>query len=101
MTCTSSTLAINASKSYTLQLHWTIDGPISASATVSSDEINSAPALQQQVSFGSSNTASSDAGNGDAPLPSWAWGLLAAGLLWLTQRQMRAQESQQVRIRQP
>ena len=101
VTCTSSTLAINASKSYTLQLHWTIDGPISASATVGADEINSAPALQQQVSFGSSNTASSDAGNGDAPLPSWAWGLLAAGLLWLTQRQMRAQESQQVRIRQP
>jgi len=90
VTCSASTLAVNASQTFTVMLRWSIDGPVAVSAAVSADQINSAPAAQQQLSF--ADTAGS--GNGDAPLPLWAWCLLAGALLWLAQRQVRTQEQQ-------
>jgi subtilisin family serine protease len=90
VTCSASTLAVNASQTFTVMLRWSIDGPVAVSAAVSADQTNSAPAAQQQLSF--ADTAGS--GNGDAPLPLWAWCLLAGALLWLSQRQVRTQEQQ-------
>jgi hypothetical protein len=90
VTCSVSTLAVNASQTYTVTLRWSIDGPVTVSAAVSADQINSAPAAQQQLTF----VETADGGNGDAPLPLWAWCLLAGALLWLVQRQVRTQEQQ-------
>jgi hypothetical protein len=90
VTCSASTLAVNASQTFTVTLLWSIDGPVTVSAAVSADQINSAPAAQQQLTF----VETADGGNGDAPLPLWAWCLLAGALLWLVQRQVRTQEQQ-------
>ena len=90
VTCSASTLAVNASQTFTVTLRWSIDGPVTVSAAASADQINSAPAAQQQLTF--ADTAGG--GNGDAPLPLWTWCLLAGGLLWLAQRQVRTQEQQ-------
>jgi uncharacterized repeat protein (TIGR01451 family) len=90
VSCSASTLAVNASQTFTVILRWSIDGPVTVSASVSADQINSAAAAQQQLTFAETN----EAGNGDAPLPLWSWCLLAAALLWLAQRQVRTQEQQ-------
>ena len=90
VTCSASTLAVNASQTFTIVLRWSIDGPVSVSAAVGADQINSAPVAQQQLTFGDTGGG----GNGDAPLPLWAWCLLAGALLWLAQRQVRLQEQQ-------
>ena len=90
VTCSASTLAVNASQTFTVTLLWSIDGPVTVSAAVSADQINSAPAAQQRLTF----VETADGGNGDAPLPLWAWCLLAGALLWLVQRQVRTQEQQ-------
>jgi len=90
VTCSASTLAVNASQTFTVTLRWSIDGPVTVSAAASADQINSAPAAQQQLTF--ADTAGG--GNGDAPLPLWTWCLLAGALLWLAQRQVRTQEQQ-------
>ncbi len=82
VTCTAASLLVGATKTYAIPLRWSVTGTIYAVATVSADQINSAPASQQAIAFGTAPAADS----GDAPLPPWAWVLLAGGLLGSARR---------------
>lgn len=99
LACSTSSLGVGANYSVTFKLHWNTSGAIYAVASVSADEINSAPPGQQLLAFGSA-PAPADA---DAPLPLWTWVALALGLGALARRtrQVPLQKGQQVGIRLP
>ncbi len=82
VTCTVSSLLVGSTKTYAIPLHWSVTGAIYAVATVGADQINSAPVSQQAIRFGTAPVAES----GDAPLPPWAWVMLAGGLLGSARR---------------
>jgi subtilisin family serine protease len=87
VTCNTTSLAASTSTSFSITVRWDISGPVSASTSLTADQINSSP--QQVVAFIGTAPVPADAG-GDAPLPPWMW--VATGLLLLlrAQRHRRA-----------
>jgi uncharacterized repeat protein (TIGR01451 family) len=79
--CLASSLSAGAQKSFTITVLWSVTGPVYAQASVTSDQNNTAPASQQQVDIGTDLSAV-----GDAPLPAWAYVMLALILLGLATR---------------
>jgi uncharacterized repeat protein (TIGR01451 family) len=73
--CVLGTLANGAHPTITINVKWTVSGAVYDSASVSSDQINSAPAAQQTLAFGVPPTYSSD-----GPVPPWAYVLLALSM---------------------
>jgi len=70
--CNFASLAANAQASFTVNVTFGQTGPVSATATVSADQIDSAPLAQQTASIGADAAAV-----GDGPLPPWSWALAA------------------------
>ncbi len=83
VTCTSASLAAGSALTFTINVLWVSSGPVYDTATMVMDQSNSASTGQQQLAFGTppQNPASN---SGDAPLPLWFYGLLAAALIGMT-----------------
>lgn len=79
VTCLLASLNAGASATFTVTLNWSVNASPQITASVSADQTNSAPAPQQTAMIGGSSSLSTD---GDAPLPIWAWVMLAAILGW-------------------
>jgi uncharacterized repeat protein (TIGR01451 family) len=84
--CSDATLAANSSISYTINVKWTVSGPVYDSASLSLDQIDSTSG-GQQVAFGTPPPASEP--GGDGPLPLWSYLLLAGALVSISMRQAR------------
>jgi uncharacterized repeat protein (TIGR01451 family) len=80
ITCSAASLNVNATTSFTIQLRWNATGPVYFVASVTADQVNSAPGSRQAVGIG---TAPATGEGGDAPLPDWTWILLAGALMLL------------------
>jgi len=85
VTCIASSLGANSSATFNIVVRWSFSGPVYDSASVSADQSNTVSG-GGSVSFGSAPAA----GDGDAPLPLWAYTLLGLGLFGLaTSRRSR------------
>jgi uncharacterized repeat protein (TIGR01451 family) len=78
VTCNSGSLAVGANLTYTISVQWSSSGPVYSSAVLALDQRNSASTTQTQLAFGTPPSPADAAG--DAPLPLWAYVLLAVGL---------------------
>ena len=67
----------------TISVRWTISGAVYDSASVSSDQVNAAPAAQQTLAFGVPPES-----GGDGPLPPWAYALLALSMGFIVRRRL-------------
>jgi uncharacterized repeat protein (TIGR01451 family) len=81
--CVLGTLANGARPTITINVKWTVSGAVYDSASVSSDQINSAPAAQQTLAFGVPPMYSSD-----GPVPPWAYVLLALSMGLIARRRL-------------
>lgn len=72
--CSFSTLGVNQQLVFTITVGWSADTVVDATATIASDQLDSAPA-QQSLTIGASAVA------GDAPLPAWANVAMALALV--------------------
>jgi hypothetical protein len=81
--CVLGTLANGAHPTITINVKWTVSGAVYDSASVGSDQINSAPAAQQTLAFGVPPTYSSD-----GPVPPWAYVLLALSMGLIARRRL-------------
>lgn len=77
VTCSLASLGVASQVTISINVRWTVNGPVYSTVSVAADQINSAPPGRQQLAFG---TPPQDL-NADAPLPQWAYVLLAIGLL--------------------
>lgn len=64
--CLFATLGVNQQLPFTVSVAWSASTPVDATATIASDQLDSAPPPQQTLTIGPSASA------GDAPLPAWA-----------------------------
>jgi uncharacterized repeat protein (TIGR01451 family) len=78
VTCAVGTLAVGASVTVTINVTWNASGPVYDSAAVTTDQRNSSP--QGTLQFGNPPPVIND-----APLPLWAFALLAIALLVVAQ----------------
>ena len=76
--CSIANLAAGASVTITFNVQWNASGAVYDAATVTADQLNSAPLSSQVVAFGQPPPP---AGTADAPLPAWAYLMLGAGLV--------------------
>jgi uncharacterized repeat protein (TIGR01451 family) len=83
LTCKVGTLAVGGNATLTIKVKWTVSGAVYDSASVSGDQINTAPAAQQSLAFGEPPQSTSD-----APLPLWAYALLAISLGLIARRSL-------------
>jgi hypothetical protein len=83
--CAVGTLAAGAHATITINIKWNASGPAYDSASVGSDQINSAPAAEQFLALGTPPGISSD-----GPLPPWSYGLLTLSLVMIAQRRLAA-----------
>ncbi len=83
--CAVGSLAAGASSTVTLTVNWAVTGSVYDSASVSSDQINSAPTAQQVLAFGTAPSI-----DGDGPMPPWAYGLLAVSMGMIARRRLGA-----------
>ena len=81
VTCSTANLLSGSQLTFTITVTWAVTGPVTASAIVSADQNNSAPANEQQVALGVTADFSAD-----APLPAWAYVLLALLLFAIVTR---------------
>jgi uncharacterized repeat protein (TIGR01451 family) len=81
--CVLGSLANGAHPAITINVKWTVSGAVYDSASVSSDQINSAPPAQQTLAFGVPPTYSSD-----GPVPPWAYVLLALTMGLIARRRL-------------
>lgn len=85
LTCSAATLGVGSTLNYSITVSWSGSGPVYATASVDSAQINSATPAQQTLSVGTAPAPESP--GGDGPLPLWAYLLLAGGLFAMAQRQ--------------
>jgi uncharacterized repeat protein (TIGR01451 family) len=83
--CAVGALASGAHANVTINVTWMSSGPVYDTASVSGDQINSAPGAQQVLSFGIPPGNSSD-----GPLPPWSYAFLALSLVWIARRRLAA-----------
>ncbi|HVW70345.1 MAG TPA: S8 family serine peptidase [Steroidobacteraceae bacterium] len=81
VTCSVGSLAAGASVTLTITVTWTGSGAVYNSATVNADQSDTS--TQQTLAMGTASTA------GNAPLPGWAYALLAVALSGLALRESR------------
>jgi uncharacterized repeat protein (TIGR01451 family) len=81
LTCAVGTLAAGGKATVTINVKWTVSGPVYDSASVSSDQANSAAAAQQSLAFGTA-----PANVSDGPIPPWAYVLLAILMGFIARR---------------
>jgi hypothetical protein len=74
--CNLASLGVNTNMTFTINVQWTVTGPVYASVSVAADQVDSAPASGQKLAFGLE-----PAPGADAPLPQWAYALLGMGLM--------------------
>ena len=84
VTCVLGTLAANSTATVTINVKWTVTGAVYDSASVTSDQINTASGSNQMVSFGTAPPASSD-----GPLPPWAYVSLGCSMWLIARRRLR------------
>jgi len=68
----------------TINVKWTTSGAVYDSASVSSDQVNTAAAAQQTLAFGAPPENDSD-----GPLPPWAYALLAISIGFIARRRLQ------------
>ncbi len=81
--CVLGTLANGAHATISINVRWTVSGAVYDSASVSADQLNSAPAVQQTLAFGIAPENDSD-----GPIPPWAYGLLALSMALIARRRL-------------
>ena len=91
MSCKVGTLLAGGKATVTINVKWTMSGAVYDSASVSSDQVNTAAAAQQSLAFGAPPQNSSD-----GPLPVWSYALLAISLGFIGRRRL---ERAQIRLR--
>jgi len=82
VTCQISSLAVNASTSFTIAVRWSSSGAVYDSASASSDQIDPSPSMAN-VAFG---TPPPDLAYDNSPLPPWSIALMGAGVAMLLMR---------------
>ena len=87
--CVIASLAAGANTTFTITVKWNGNGSVYNIASVTADQINSAPVSQQILAIGTPPATT----GGDVPLPWWAYATLGGGLLgllaWPPQRRVR------------
>jgi hypothetical protein len=83
LTCAVGTVAAGGKATVTINVKWTASGSVYDSASVTSDQINSAPAAQQSIAFGTA-----PANVSDGPIPPWAYISLAILMGLVSRRQL-------------
>ena len=83
VSCAVGSLAAGGHDTVTLNVKWTVSGAMYDSASVHSDQINSAAGAQQTLSFGTSPASVSD-----GPIPPSAYVLLSLMLWYIGRRQL-------------
>jgi uncharacterized repeat protein (TIGR01451 family) len=83
--CVLGSLAAGGTARITINVKWTTSGAVYDSASLSSDQRNTAPAAQQQLAFGTAPGGNES----DGPIPPWAYALLGV-VLWFTARKQLA-----------
>jgi uncharacterized repeat protein (TIGR01451 family) len=84
VTCALGFLAAGGHDTVTLNVKWTASGAVYDSASVSSNEVNTASAATQTLAFGTAPSGNST----DGPLPSWSYGLLAISMGFIARRRL-------------
>jgi uncharacterized repeat protein (TIGR01451 family) len=92
LSCAVGTLASGASSSVTINVKWTVTGPVYDTASVSSDQLNTALTTQQTLAFG---TAPFNATDG--PVPPWTYALLALSMTGAARRRLGSTGKQRPR----
>ncbi len=83
LSCKVGTLPAGGNATVTINVKWTMSGPVYDSASVSSDQVNTAAAAQQTLAFGAPPE-----GGSDGPLPPWAYALLAILIGFVARRRL-------------
>jgi uncharacterized repeat protein (TIGR01451 family) len=83
LTCKVGTLLAGGKAAVTINVKWTTSGAVYDSASVSSDQVNTAATDQQTLAFGAPPENSSD-----GPLPAWSYALLAISLGFIGRRRL-------------
>jgi uncharacterized repeat protein (TIGR01451 family) len=83
LSCKVGTLPAGGSATVTINVKWTLSGAVYDSASVSSDQVNTAPAPPQSRTFGVPPESASD-----GPLPLWAYALLAISIGFIARRRL-------------
>ena len=80
MSCVLASIAAGGHATVTLNVKWNTSGAVYDSASVGSDQINSAAVAQQTLAFGTPPESVSD-----GPIPPWTYVLLSL-LMWFIAR---------------
>jgi uncharacterized repeat protein (TIGR01451 family) len=83
LSCKVGTLLAGGNATVTINVKWTTSGAVYDSASVSSDQVNTAATAQQTLAFGAPPQNSSD-----GPLPVWSYALLAISLGFIGRRRL-------------
>jgi uncharacterized repeat protein (TIGR01451 family) len=83
LSCPVGTLSAGANATVTINVKWSVSGGVYDSASVRSDQLNTAAGGQQVVAFGTPPEST-----GDGPLPLWAYALLALSILFVARRRL-------------
>ncbi len=81
VTCIVSSLAAGSAVTFSIVVNWTGTGPAADFASVTADQTDT---VNSSVVFGDPATTQTT----DAPLPAWAWALLALTLVYVGRRQL-------------
>ncbi len=84
VTCALGSLAAGGHDTVVLNVKWTVSGAVYDSASVRSDEVNTASAAAQTLAFGAAPSGNST----DGPLPPWSYGLLAISMGVIARRRL-------------
>jgi uncharacterized repeat protein (TIGR01451 family) len=91
VTCALGSLAVGGKDTVVLQVKWHVSGAVYDSASVRSDQINTASAAAQTLAFG---TAPPSGNSTDGPIPPWTYALLGISL-WFIARQRLARSARE------
>lgn len=83
LSCKVGTLSAGGTTTVTINVKWSLSGAVYDSASVSSDQVNTAAAGQQTLAFGTPPESTSD-----GPLPLWAYALLAMSIGFIARRRL-------------
>lgn len=84
VSCKLGSLAAGGHDTVTLNVKWTVSGAVYDSASVSSDQVNTASAAAQTLAFGTAPSGYSS----DGPMPPWSYGLLGISMGLIARRRL-------------
>ncbi len=82
VTCSAANVGSGSQVTFTITVKWQVTGPVYDAASIAADQNNIAPPAQQQISFGGPAVDAI----ADAPLPAWAYVVLALMLFAIVMR---------------